>query len=321
MKQSRLGLIRHGIVAALIVEVVFFSVVAEHFLEGANLKLIVTQAAVIGLIAVPSALLLLSGYVDFAIGSEVAVAAVVFAAVADDASLLVAVAAAFAVAITIGAVQGVLSVVLGFSPLIVGLGFLSGLRGLALVVTGGVSLINVNGKLEQLGSGSVLGTGIPIPVAIAAAAFMVGAVVLHQTRVGRHVLAIGSNPAAAFRAGISQHRIPVVLYIATAASCALGGLILVGKLDSAPPTLAIGLELQVLGAVLLGGVAFGGGRGSLIGVLAGVLFMGVLNNGLLLLGVPPYWFQVASGAALVFAAGLDVLGRGRPGMHAGGATT
>ena len=198
------------------------------------------------------------------------------------------------------------------------LGFFTGVRGVVFVVSEGRTASGFGDTFAILGRGRVRWLEIPVPVAIAAVTVLVGAVFLYKTRWGRYVVAIGVNARAAFRAGIRIKAIPVYLYMATGAGSAVGAMILVSRLDAAPPLTGDGLELNVLSAVLLGGVAFGGGRGSLIGVIAGVLFVGLLNNGLLLFGVAPFWFRVSAGAALVVAAGLDGLGRRLEGRSTGG---
>jgi ribose transport system permease protein len=125
---------------------------------------------------------------------------------------------------------------------------------------------------------------------------------------GRHVYAIGVNPEAAYLSGIPIRRVPFILFALSGASAALAGLIIASRLDSAPTSsLGVGFELTVLTAVLLGGVAFNGGRGSLLGVFAGVLFLGVLQNGLALLNVPFAWQSVTAGGALILSVGLDAL--------------
>jgi len=121
----------------------------------------------------------------------------------------------------------------------------------------------------------------------------------------RHLTAIGADRTAARSLGVSTKRIPCVVYVFSGLAAAAGGLILTSELDGASPSIGLGLELQVLTAVLLGGVAFAGGRGSLWGVLFGILFIGVLNNGLILLNIGPYVVNLAVGAVLIAAAGAD----------------
>jgi ribose/xylose/arabinose/galactoside ABC-type transport system permease subunit len=154
--------------------------------------------------------------------------------------------------------------------------------------------------------------GVQIPVWISLVVFGLGAVYLYRMSSGRHVYAIGVNKEAAYLSGIATRRLPLAFYIATGVASALGGVLLAARLDSAPPsTLGSGFELDVLTAVLLGGVAFSGGKGTMFGVGIGVLFLGVLRNGMTLTNVP-YWAQaIATGAALVIAAGLDELSQKR----------
>ena len=156
-----------------------------------------------------------------------------------------------------------------------------------------------------LGNGLVL--GIPVPVVIFAGVFLVGAYCWYQTQIGRHLTAIGANTEAAQAVGVATRRLPCIIYVLSGLAAASGGLILTSQLDGASVQIGMGLELQVLTAILLGGVAFTGGRGSLWGTLAGILFIGVLDDGLTIINVGPYVADVFVGAALVVAAGFDVL--------------
>jgi ribose/xylose/arabinose/galactoside ABC-type transport system permease subunit len=146
-----------------------------------------------------------------------------------------------------------------------------------------------------------------MPVWIFFAAFLIGGFFWYVTPLGRYMTAIGADRQAAFSLGIPVKRIVLGLFIASASCAALGGLIELAKLDASSQSIGNNMELRVLTAILLGGVSFAGGRGSLFGVLWGVLFIGVLDNGLLVARVSPYIAQFAVGVALVFAAGLDVL--------------
>ena len=312
-------LVRNGIVAALIFEIIFFSVFTDRFLTVSNFRLVLLQTSVIMILAVPSALLLMAGYVDFAIGSITGLCAVYLGRfLSEEVGVVAAIAIVILIAIVIGALQGVLSAPLGLSPIVVTLGFFVGVRGLVFVVSDGRTTSRFGDTFAIIGRGNVRVLEVPVPVAIAVVTLVLGAIFLYRTKWGRYVVAIGVNSVAAFRAGIRIKLIPMLLYVSTAVGSAVAAMILVSRLDAAPPLLGEGLELDVLSAVLLGGVAFGGGRGSLLGVISGVLFIGLLNNGLLLLGVAPFWFRVSSGIALVVAAGLDALGRRLEGQSTGG---
>ena len=311
-------ILRNGIVGALVVEIVFFGIFSDRFLTISNFRLVLLQTAVIATLAIPSALLLMAGYVDFAIGSITGLCAVLLGRLLGSMEVVPALMIVVVIGLAVGAGQGILSAPIGFSPIVVTLGFFTGVRGLVFVLSDGRTTSGFGDTFAIIGRGRVRWLEIPVPVAIAAVTVLLGAIFLYKTRWGRYVVAIGVNARAAFRAGIRIKTIPVFLYMATGAGSAVGAMILVSRLDAAPPLTGEGLELNVLSAVLLGGVAFGGGRGSLIGVIAGVLFVGLLNNGLLLFGVAPFWFRVSAGAALVVAAGLDTIGRRLEGRTTGG---
>jgi ribose transport system permease protein len=204
-----------------------------------------------------------------------------------------------------GLLAGVLISILGLSSIVVTLGGLAGLRGLELVLSDAFVVHRYGPEIEFLGNGRA--AGIPVPVLVFAAVFAAGAYAWYQTPLGRHLTAIGADRTAAFSVGIPVRRVILSMYVASALAASLGGLMLLAQLDASSQSIGQGMELGVLTAILLGGVSFIGGRGSLFGVLWGILFIGVLQNGLLVVGVSPYTGQVAVGAALVFAAALDVL--------------
>ncbi len=306
-------LLRHGIFLALAIEVLFFSFSDSLFFTETNIRLILLQSAVIGLVAVPSALLMMAGYVDFAVGSILGVMAVVGGRLLDTFDPWTAIVLVILIGMATGAAQGIAATRLKFPPLVLGLGLFTALRGLAFVINDGAQRSGFGDTFALIGRGewNLIFFKIEGPVGMAIVAFIIGVLVLTKTRWGAHIVAIGGNPEAARRAGISLNMLPVILYASTAAAAALGAMIQASRLNAAPATMGEGLELDVIGAVLLGGVVFGGGKGSLFGVAAGVLFIGVLDNGLLFLGVSPFWVRSSSGAALVFAAGLDALRRRR----------
>jgi ribose transport system permease protein len=296
---------RTGLLLAFGVLVVFAATTSASFLDWSNIRIVLLQSSVIGLVAVPLTLLMLAGHIDLSIGAVSALVAVVAGHFWHAEGAAVALLIAFAVALGVGLTNGVLSTFAGFSPIIVTLGAMTALRGVAYQISGGLPETTFGPGFANLGQGRLL--GIPNPALYAAAAFVVGAVFLYQTSWGRHTRALGVSPESSFLAGIDVNRLPLVLYVVTALAAGLGGLVQMSRLDSVAPTLGLGFEIDVLTAVLLGGVAFGGGGGSLLGVLVGVLFLGVLNNTLILHGVSPFWFQISSGVALVLAAGLNRL--------------
>lgn len=303
---GRRAVLRNALLLALVAEVVVFFLFSADFLTVGNLTDIGLESSVIALVSVPFALLLLTGYIDLSVGSVLGLAAVITGLLLNHGtSPVLAVLAGIGVGTVIGLINGLLCAVMGFSSIIVTLGGLTALRGVALQASTATPT-NFGASFDAIGNGSI--AGVPTPVIIAAAALLIGGAILRFTAWGRHIYAIGINREAAFLSGLSIRRLPLILFVATGAAAALGGIIQAARLDAAPgSTLGVGFELNVLTAVLLGGVSFGGGRGKLFGVFLGVAFLGILQNGLTLLNVSLPVTDVAQGLVLVVAGGLEYL--------------
>lgn len=286
--------------------VLFVAIGAPNFLTIGNLSDILRLSAPIMVIAVPMAFLLMMGHVDLSVGSSLALAAVALGLLTRDFGVppLVSSLAAILVGLGVGLVNGTLVTRVGLSPIIVTLGSLTAIRGLAMWL----APFPVFGFGDDFVAISYTGIlGIPYLVILAAIVVGVGAFLLALSPVGRHVLAIGVNEEAAFLSGIPVKRTILAGYALTGAMAGLGGAMYGSLLNSAPAgTLGQGTELAVLTAVMLGGVAFNGGRGTIRGVVLGVLFLAVLTNGLTLMNVPAAGSYLVQGVALVIAAGLDL---------------
>jgi ribose/xylose/arabinose/galactoside ABC-type transport system permease subunit/ABC-type branched-subunit amino acid transport system ATPase component len=296
-----------GLFVALVLLSLYFSVATGSFFTRSNILVVLEQISVLGIVAVPGAMLLVSGNLDLSVGSVGGLAAACFGEFDKIFGWPVWLAAlgALAVGAAWGTMNGILISYLGFSPVIVTLGGFAGAAGLAQTITSDSTRSGFGSAFDYLGDGTLV--GVPVIVLIFFAVFLIGAFVWYETSTGRHLIAIGANKGAATALGVASKRLPCVIYILSGTAAALGGLIVTAQLDGASVQIGVGLELQVLTAILLGGVAFNGGRGSLWGTLAGILFIGVLDDGLILINVGPYVADLAVGAALVVAAALDVM--------------
>lgn len=295
---------RNPLLVVLVAMVLVFQLTTGSFLDPANLRGIATDAATLAVVAVPLALLVISGYLDLSVGSTLALGGLVAGWLAGQhhQSPAVALLGALAAGALVGAVNGVLCCYFGLSAFIVTLGMLTAVRGLAQQLFP-LPLSGFGPGFAWIGGARI--AGIAAPVVIAALVLAAGALFLALTPAGRHVFAIGVNREAAHLSGIHIRRTPFALFVATGVAAALAGAIKASVLDSAVAgTSGSGFELTVLTAVLLGGVALTGGSGSILGVLLGVLFLGGLQNGLTLLSVPTFWQQMAQGTALVAGAAL-----------------
>jgi ribose transport system permease protein len=291
-------------VVVLIIMIVFFSIQSEYFLTGLNLINILVSASVIGIIAAPATLLLVSGNFDLSVGSGVALVGVVMAWGAANYGIGPAVAMAFVTGLLIGVVNGFSVTVIGINALITTLAMLAILRGLALVLAEGQTLLlsdfNWPGNARPF-------LDIPLPVFVFIGVTLLMGFIMRYTVFGRSMYAIGANPTAARLAGIKTKTAIFAAFIMSGIAVVIGGLILVSQLGAASPQAGLGLELAVVTAVILGGASLAGGRGTITGTVLGVFILGVLNNGLTLLNVDSFWQQVAQGALLLIAVGFDQL--------------
>lgn len=297
-------LVKNPLILILVVLVVAVQVATGSLLTWQNMRGVLLDAAVIAIAAVPCALLIIAGYIDLSVGSSLALGGVVAGHVMHSsvASAPLAVLLAMAAGALVGLVNAVVITVLGLSPFITTLGMLTAVRGIDQLISP-LPLSGFDASFQFLGIGSI--ATVPVPVLIAVVVMAVATVFLVAMPAGRHVYAIGVNREAAYLSGIATRRIPFLLYVASGAMAALAGVVTVARLNSAPAgQVGLGFELTVLTAILLGGIALTGGEGTILGVLVGVLFLGLLSNSLTLLGVTSFWQNVASGLALVAAIGI-----------------
>jgi ribose/xylose/arabinose/galactoside ABC-type transport system permease subunit len=286
--------------------VLFVALGAPNFLTFGNVSNIVRLSAPIMVVAIPMAFLLIMGYVDLSVGSQLALSAVVAGLLITNLGASPWTAGAGAVVVTagVGMINGTLITRLGLSPIIVTLGMLTAVRGIALLAAPNSIYAFFPTDLAAISYTGVV--GIPYYGIVEAVVVVAGAFVLAWSPVGRHALAIGVNEEAAFLSGVNSRRTILGAFVVTGVLAGVAGIMFALLLNSAPSgQLGVGFELDVLTAVLLGGVAFNGGRGTIRGVVLGVLFLAVLQNGLILLNVPTSFALVVKGVALVVAALLD----------------
>jgi inositol transport system permease protein len=295
---------RYGLVVALVVIGTALAVSQPVFLTVPNLVNVIRQIAINGILAVGVTFVLLTGGVDLSLGSVVALAGVVAASFAhpDEYPIVFAVLMGIATGTACGATNGLVVTRGGVAPFIVTLGMMTAARGLALVVSGGKPVSNMSPDLTQL-AGDIL--GLPIPVLILAAVSVASWLFLANTRLGRHIYAVGGNENAARAAGIDVRRIKLFAYTVCGALTGLAGVVLAARITTGQPNAGVAYELDAIAAVVIGGTSLSGGVGGIGGTLLGVLLMGVINNGLDLLNVSSYYQQIVKGVIIVGAVWLD----------------
>lgn len=305
---------RGGALIILLLLVIVFAVVTPNFLTTRNLLNILRQFAVIGILAVGQTLVIVTAGIDLSVASTAALAgslmAVAFAhwGMAAPVAILLGLAAGLAV----GAFNGFVITRWRVPDIIATLGTFSAVRGVALLVTGGLPVPTfekvVEGRdlpavVSLLGADSI--GPVPMIALAAAVVALVGAWILNRTKLGRSALAVGGNREAAHASGISISRTKMWVYLLSALFSAIAGILLAGRLSSANALMGEGMELQSIAAVVVGGTALFGGEGSVGGTVIGVLIIGVLSNGLNILGVSEFWQRVSNGLIIVLVVALD----------------
>lgn len=286
----------------------YFTAQSNSFLTLSNFQVLLTNYAAIGIVASVMALLVIAGHVDLSVGSNIGLSGMITALAMSQwgFNALGGMAIGIGTGATVGLIVGVLCAFCRFSPIIVTLGMLSVLRGVTLLINP-IEVTGLGDTFFWIGNGQLL--GLPVLLVIVLLVFLAAAIFLSLTVWGRYVYAIGINPQAAFLTALPVRPVLLSLHIATGAAAGLAGVLLASRLDGASPgSLGLQMELQALTIILLGGVAFAGGRGRIFGVFIAWVFLAILDNGLTLMNVPPFVQLVASGFALVFAASLDALG-------------
>ena len=277
-----------------------------HFLTVSNLLNIAQQTSINAVVAVGMTFVILSGGIDLSVGSIVAVSGVVLGTLLQaDQPVVVAIAAALAVGTATGLVNGVLISWGGLPPFIVTLGMMSIARGAALLFTEGRPVSGFDEGFRSLATGSV--AFVPAPVVIMLGVYAVAHVVLTRTTFGRYVYAIGGNEEATRLSGVLVRRQKTVIYGVSGLMSAVAAIILTARLNSAQPIAGMMYELDAIAATVIGGTSLMGGEGTLTGTLVGALIMGVLRNGLNLLGVSSFLQQIVIGAVIVIAVLVDTV--------------
>ncbi|WP_080839870.1 ABC transporter permease [Cohnella massiliensis] len=298
--------------ASLIVLVVVFSLSSGNFLQFSNIVGILMSTAVIGVLALGSTFVIITGGIDLSVGTVMTLSAVMTGVFITFWGMPVAVGVVGG--ILTGALCGFLSGVfvskLKIPPFIATLAMMMVAKGLALVISGAKPIYFTDPhatNFSRISLGSLL--GIPFAVLVFFGAAIVGGLVLSKTIVGRYNFALGSNEEATRLSGVNVNFWKIVIYTITGTFTGLAGVLIASRLNSANPALGQGYELEAIAAVVIGGTSLSGGKGTIVGTVIGALIMSVLTNGLRILSVPQEWQTVVVGLVILLAVYTDILRR------------
>ena len=301
-----------GILWAFLGLFIVLAILSPAFITPNNLMNVIKQIAVNGILGIGMTFVLVSGGIDLSVGSLIAltsVCAAFFARETTGLPLIVPIAVALSVGALAGLLNGVGISYVGFPPFIMTLAMMSIARGMGLVLTEGRPIFGTSPRFNSISNGFVL--GIPNLVYFLVFLMVIGVFLLRKTVFGKWVYAIGGNESAARLSGINTRRIKTFVYVGSGLLAGLCGVLMASRITSGSPIIGSGYELNAIAAAVIGGVSMSGGAGNLLGTLVGALIIGVIQNGLDILGVSPFYQQVIQGLIIIVAVFLDIKSKSR----------
>jgi len=288
---------------------IILSIASPNFLTSTNLSSVVRQTAVINIMALGMTVIIISGGIDLSVGSILALSGLLGTMTMEKSGIPLGMLVGVLVGMACGFANGTMTTALRINPFIVTLGTMGIYRGIALIISKGLPVHEIPQSFSYLGEGTLL--YVPFVLWILLACAVVIHILLEHTRLGRYAFSIGSNPDAAFYAGVPVRFHTTAVYAIAGLLTGLAGMIEASRLMTGQPTGGQGYELTAIAAVVIGGGSLRGGEGSVLGTLVGAFIMGLLANGSDLLGTNPYWQQVIIGAVIILAVSFDELRKRR----------
>lgn len=315
MKKQKIDISNLQPLIALVLMAVAMTMMSDHFATKDNLFNVARQISVNICISVGMTMVILTGGIDLSVGSILAFTGAVAAGLFKNGleiegmnlfvgtTLFGAICIALVVGVFLGWFNGLMITKFKVPPFVATLAMLTIARGLTMLYTKGFPITQLGGQFNYIGTGWFL--GMPMPVWISIVVISVSVFFMNKTRTGRYIYAIGGNERAAILSGVKVNKVKLFVYMIAGALAGIGGLLVTARLDSAQPNAGMGYELDSIAAVVIGGTSLSGGKGSIIGTVIGAGIIGVLNNGLVLLNVSPFWQQVIKGLVILLAVIID----------------
>ncbi|NDL66815.1 ABC transporter permease [Anaerotalea alkaliphila] len=315
-KQIKQTISKYGIVFALIGMIIIISIIRPQFLSYGNILNVMTQSSIYGIMALGVTLIIIAKGIDLSLGSMVAFSGLVLASLSQvggaagkmypnlpELPLVLAILATLAVGAFMGSISGFFVAKTHIPAFIATLGMTTIVRGAALIYSGGKPITNLKPSLLALGGNIGI---IPVPVIIYAVMILLTWVLLNYTRFGSDAFAIGGNIHAAEVSGVNIAKAQILVFAFGGVMCAVAATVFAGRVQSVHPGAAVGYELTAIAATTIGGTSQSGGIGTVWGAVVGALVLGVLRNGMTLMGIDAYWQQIAEGAIIIGAVVIDM---------------
>ena len=298
---------KYGVILVLLLMVVLLSIVSPVFMTVSNIISVLLQVAINGILALGMVFVITAGGIDLSIGSMLALAGSIVGAMltSNVNQIPLACLAAVAACTAFGLINGVLVAKFNMFPFVVTLSTQLVIRGLAYIVTGGYSLTLSSKPFRQIGGGKLFGA-IPYPVLVFAFLAVIAFILMHKTKFGRYVYAVGGNINAAIASGVNVFWTRVCTFIIMGFCAGVAGVILCSRISAGQPNVGSGYETDAIAACVIGGTSFAGGIATIPGTVIGILIIGVIYNGMNLLQINTYWQTIAKGLLIIGAVMLDM---------------
>lgn len=300
-----------GVLLALIIQMILFSLLSPHFFNMNNILTIFSQVAIIAILAFGMTFVLMIGQIDLSVGSILALSGIVLGIMLSSGmNEIVSILAALVVGALAGLVNGAVSAQFRIATFIVTVATMGIFRGIGYAITDAKPVQIENSFILALGNNRLFGV-IPLPVLIVIALLIFFHILLSKTKFGRQAKMVGGNKQAAEYVGVNTKKLQMKIFMISGIAAAVSGILMTSRLYSAQPNAATGYELDAIAAAVLGGTSLSGGYGTVFGTFIGALIIGVINNGMNLIGMPYYFQQIVKGLIIIVAVYIDVRNKQR----------
>jgi len=297
---------RYGIGAVMVFMILLLAIASPTFRTSGNVISIMLQVSMNGILALGMVFVITGGGIDLSIGSQLALTSVIVGTVLNSSGNIV-LACVLAIAATsfFGLVNGVLVAKYNMFPFVVTLATQLVIRGVAYVISGGYSSSLANSDFKTIGSGKIFGI-IPYPVGVLLVVGSFAFVIMHHTKYGRYIYAVGGNMNAAIASGVNVFWTRAGSYVISGICCGIAGIIMTSRISAAQPNIGVGYETDAIAACVIGGTSFAGGVATIPGTFMGIVIIGLIYNGMNLVGISSYWQTITKGLLIIGAVMLDM---------------
>jgi ribose transport system permease protein len=297
---------KFGIILLLLLEILIFSITSKNFLTVNNLFLVARQVSFYGIAAVGMTMVLLVGHIDISVGAILAFSGCLAATLMTEYNLPIYIAVLISIGMggLFGLVTGTVTTVLNIYSLITSLAMQIIIKGFTFLMTRGASVKGLPTEFKYFGQGYVFDV-VPVPVVIMLVTFLLGFIILNTTYLGRRIYAVGGNTEAARLSGIHTKSIVIITFVISGITAGIAGVLMAARLGVGQPSTGADFAMDVLTATMLGGISLQGGKGFVLNALLGSFIIGILTNGLVMLGVMEYWQWIIKGLVFITAVAMS----------------